>query len=407
VIAISDKQLTREDLSPDQREVYEAILDWSDSGCFQSSGYGREDRLLTIGGFAGVGKSSLLGVFAAETKLRVAYCAFTGRAASVLQRKLRAAGCNAAVTTIHRLIYLPVIDSKTEEVLGWRKRDKLENIDLICLDEASMVSGKMLDDLKVYGKPILAVGDHGQLPPVMDSGDLMKSPDLRLEKIHRQAESSPIIQFSKVVRETGCLDRRLADGDKIRFRSRVEIENVLRDAYNDDAASALNVGILCWTNETRIRLNGYARRCLGFKGVPNEGEVVICLKNAPPLYNGMRGVLATAGELQDYKVVASVGFSEEGLPPVFLEMFAGQFNRKATYKSIDELRERGVVVDSMKSAGSLFDFGYALTCHKSQGSQFNHAVVYVDRREEPNSDDWRRWAYTAITRSSDRLTVLT
>jgi exodeoxyribonuclease-5 len=224
----TDKQLTREDLSPDQREVYEAIIRW----CHGSLGerYGNS-MLLTIGGFAGVGKSSLLGVFAAETKLRVAYCAFTGRAASVLQRKLRAAGCNAAVTTIHRLIYLPVIDSKTEEVLGWKKRQHLDGIDLIVIDEASMVSGKMLDDLKIYGKPILAVGDHGQLPPVMDSGDLMKNPDLRLEKIHRQAESSPIIQFSKVVRETGCLDRRLADGDKIRFASRRDIESVLADAY--------------------------------------------------------------------------------------------------------------------------------------------------------------------------------
>ncbi len=400
----TDKQLTREDLSPDQREVYEAIIRWCHGGFGECVG---SMTLLTIGGFAGVGKSSLLGVFAAETKLRVAYCAFTGRAASVLQRKLRVAGCMSPVSTIHRLIYLPVIDSKTEEVLGWRKRERLDGIDLIVIDEASMVSGKMLDDLKVYGKPILAVGDHGQLPPVMDSGDLMKSPDLRLEKIHRQAESSPIIQFSKVVRETGCLDRRLADGDKIRFASRRDIEAVLAEAYfSASIVSTLNVGVLCWTNETRIRLNGYARRCLKFRGVPNQGEVVICLKNAPPLYNGMRGILATPGELQDYKVVASVGFPEEGLPPVFLEMFAGQFNRKATYKSIDELRARGVIVDSMKAAGSLFDFGYALTCHKSQGSQFNHAIVYVDRREEPNSDDWRRWAYTAVTRASDRLTVL-
>ena len=54
----------------------------------------------------------------------------------------------------------------------------------------------------------------------------------------------------------------------------------------------------------------------------------------------------------------------------------------------------------------MFDFGYALTVHKAQGSAFAHAIVYVDRPVKPDSEDWRRWAYTAITRGAERLTII-
>jgi exodeoxyribonuclease V len=390
----TDKKLTRADLSPDQAEVYDAIWNWHLS----------PTPLLTTGGLGGTGKSTLLGVFASETKLRVAYCCFTGRAASVLQRKLRAAGASfPVVTTIHGLLYLPVVDPKTEEILGWKKRTKLPEADLIVIDEASMVSKAMLHDLEMLGRPILAVGDHGQLPPVMDSGDLMRDPDLRLEKIHRQAEGSPIIRLAHSVRETGKLDRKL-ESSAIRFRRRANAEQVIAAAYAEN--KPMDVALLCYTNKTRIRLNAYARKALAFRGCPNEGEVVMCLKNAAPIFNGMRGVLRTAGTLEGWKVKANVEFPEEGLPSAPLEMFAGQFNREKTMASTEEAAARGIHVSSLKDLGLMFDFGYAMTCHKSQGSSFPHVIVYLDRDETPSSDDWKRWMYTAATRAAERLTIL-
>lgn len=399
----TDKKLTRADLSPDQAEVYEAMDAWVHGDVHPRWSH-LPERLLTVGGLAGTGKSTLLGVLASTAENRIAYCCFTGRAASVLQRKLRAAGCVApVVTTIHRLLYLPVVDPKTEEILGWKKRTKLPEADLIVIDEASMVSRSMLQDLQQLGRPILAVGDHGQLPPVMDSGELMKSPDLRLEKIHRQAEGSPIIRLAHSIRETGRLDRKL-HSSAIRFRKRADAEQVIAEAYK--SAGPMDVALLCYTNKTRIRLNAYARKALAFRGCPNEGEVVMCLKNAPPIFNGMRGVLRSAGELVDWKVNAHVEFPEEGLPSAPLEMFAGQFNREKTMASTEEAAARGIHVSSLKDLGLMFDFGYAMTCHKSQGSSFTHVIVYLDRDEASSSDDWKRWMYTAATRSSERLTIL-
>jgi len=399
---MTDHKLTVDDLSDDQRMVYESMLDW----CGENRGShfdGSDANLLTIGGLAGTGKTTLLGIFAATTDLRVAYVSFTGRAASVLQRKLRAAGCQSDVTTIHRLLYLPVVDTKTEEILGWKKRTKMPEYDLVVIDEASMVSGNMLDDLRALGRPIMAVGDHGQLPPVMDSGDLMKTPDLRLEKIHRQAFDNPIIQLAHNVRSGERLRAKRFD-DRITFRRRDDAAAVIAQALS--MTTPLDVGILCWTNKMRVKLNAHARNAMGFKGCPNEGEVVMCLKNAPPIYNGMRGVLRSSGRLDGFKVFSSIEFPEEGLSAAPTEMYAGQFNREKTIGSLDELKARGVDVSSLKAAGMLFDFGYSLTVHRSQGSSFKHVVWYLDREENPSSQEWVRFAYTAISRASERLTIL-
>lgn len=434
------------DLSSDQREVYASLISWVDGGDGKLF-FGEEgcptQGILTIGGFAGTGKSTLLGVFAAETKRQVAYVTLTGRASSVLRTKLKAAGAKFAeqpappenlqkryaagkhinpkfveryafdtpnasyVGTIHSLLYRPVIDEKTEELKGWVKRETLDRrYELLVVDEASMVDEAIMRDLQSYGVPIVAVGDHGQLPPVMGSGSLMKSPDLRLEKIHRQAEGDPIIQLSAAIRETGELQPQRFDGrGGIRFMRRDKpetIEAIFREARSSD--SLLDVAVLCWANKTRIRMNSHARKGAGFRGCPNLGEIVICLKNAPPVFNGMRAQLMAAGDLQGHRVMAPGFFKDEGFTES-LEMCAAQFNRERVFSNLEELQERLPGCFAMKQAGQFFDYGYGLTVHKSQGSQFQHAVVYVDRRVEPWSEDWRRWAYTAVTRSAGRLTV--
>lgn len=402
-----------DDLSSDQREVFDQVVTWSEN----TARHGRSGELpiLSVGGLAGTGKTTLLGVFAATTTLRCAYAAFTGRAASILTRKLREAGArNVEATTIHRLMYAPILNSK-EEVCGWRRRKELSaQFDLIVIDEASMVGGAMLEDLKGYGLPILAVGDHGQLPPVMDSGELMAHPDLVLEKIHRQAVGNPIIQFAHAIRETGRLDSSLADGHFIRFAKKTDALDVLRETYHaahDDNQPFLDVGILSYRNDTRRQLNGTARKALGFAGPPRKGEVVICLLNEPPVFNGMRGILAQDAHdrpegSDPWELEGLIGFPDEGLAPVPFTMCAPQFNRPGTFRTVEELCARGILVDTVNQAGSLFDFGYALTVHKSQGSSFRHVIVYLDRPVHPQSPEWRKWAYTAATRASERLTIL-
>jgi exodeoxyribonuclease V len=447
-MAAVDKKLTVDDLSPDQLEVFEQIIDWSTSphslsgapGSCSDGEVGFKDSavtppLLTVGGLAGVGKTTLLGVFAATTDLLCAYVTLTGRASSILRRKLRAAGAAttdcmkpsegqrrmgpgvdphlpyssgpAFVGTIHRLCYRPIL-SPEEEVLGWTKRTALDRkYDLIVVDESSMVGREMLTDLQAYGVPILAVGDHGQLPPVMDSGELMKNPDLRLEKIHRQALDSPIIQLAHHGRTTGRLHGAELKGDAIEFRPRNEATFAIKNALSI-AASPLDVGVLCWTNRSRVMLNAATRKSLGISGPPRKGEPLICLKNKSPVFNGMRGLLTedSVEGSPPWILNGTLEFPDEGLPPTAYQMCAPQFCRETVFKSVEEMRDRGIRTTSINGAGLFFDFGWAMTVHKSQGSSFQHAIFYVDYPIRPDDDGWRRLAYTAITRASERLTVI-
>lgn len=429
--------LSTGDLSDDQRVVFEAMHDWCEDSL--------RAPMLRVGGYAGTGKSTLLGLLASQLagKRLVAYISFTGRASAVLASKLKALGVkttdrpapprNAKLTassmrffnfdlkaaektpfvgTIHRLCYKPLINEK-EEILGFRRRDELDRAyDLIVVDEASMVGDDILAVLRSFGVPILAVGDHGQLAPVGQAGDLMRDPDLRLEKIHRQAESSPIIRLSRTLRETGWW--RSGEGyGEILFKGRREAQRegygsvmaVLREA-TAAGFSAADTGILCWTNMMRIKLNQVARRTYGFSGVPRKGELVIALQNKPPIFNGMRGQLTTDGRLDGHHLDADVAF--DGIDGAHsIDMCAAQFNKERPFRDVEELASRGIIVDTMRAAGDFYDFGYALTVHKSQGSQFRHAIVWADHPCDPSSPDWRRWIYTAVTRASERLTVFT
>jgi exodeoxyribonuclease-5 len=412
-------------LSRDQAEVYSDMRDWA----------AKPKGILRVGGYAGTGKTTLLGKFAAESKLLIAYVAYTGRASSILARKLKEGSVATTgktlgpkssevsytsksperklpfVGTIHRLLYRPVI-SPTEELLGWKKRETLDRAyDLIVVDEASMVGDEILYDLKEYGVPVMAVGDHGQLPPVMDSGALMQNPDLRLERIHRQALGSPIIALSQHVREGEWLDDfegdgRALKGGEVVFGRKKHVGAVIEDAYKK--REPRDVIIVSWSNRSRVMLNGAARRALGHEGPPKAGEVVVCLKNSPPVYNGMRGILSEDAAMggKPWHLDMLVSFPEDGIEPQTVTANATQFNRKNTYDNVEQLVERGIRVDRMSEGGELYDFGYALTCHKCQGSQAPHVIVFCDMPEKPKQEQWRRWIYTATTRASEKLTIL-
>lgn len=427
---MSDRRLSPSDLSSDQRKVFEEILDWS-SGNAAS----RSMSLLRMGGYAGSGKSTLLGVLASTWKLQVAYVSFTGRASSILERKLRACGVKTTSApfmdpakmaksrfahlfssdptasycgTIHRLLYRPVINAR-DELVGFAKRDRLDrDYDLVVIDEASQVSDEMLFDLQLHGIPILAVGDHGQLPPVQASGSLMQNPDLRLEKIHRQAESSPIIQLAHHIREGGKFRSFKGWNNDVRKLSKLKIDEVLGGAAAA-GREGLGVGVLCWTNRNRCMLNSKARKALGRRGKPAVGEILIALKNDPPVFNGMRGVLVSDVEVgsQEWKLRGKIEFPDEGIPATSYEMPVMQFVRERTISGVEEMKEEyGLELRSTKELGMLVDFGYALTGHKSQGSQFDHAILYCDMPEDPSNEMSRRFYYTISTRAARQLTVL-
>lgn len=344
--------------SADQQSAREEILSWVKQP---------NKSVLTLGGLAGVGKTVLIGQVARELMaddLDIAFVTPTGKAAQVLQRSLRNAGVEGDVTTIHSLLYRPVEDRKTGRVIGWSKREDA-SADLIIIDEASMVAQDVLQDLMALKKPILAVGDHGQLSPVGEDAGLMRNPDLRLEKIHRQAKGNPIIRLAHMVRN-GAPDDVIKD-----FITDIDDERVRWTRSWDAAVEfAKPPGlVLTHTNKLRRLMNIRMREHFGHDEYddPKLGETVICLKNkrleeGRLLANGMRGVIASEPQVSEHHVIANVQFDEPVGLVEKLFMCRHQFLREKTFAGfVDVPGEHW----GWPSVGALMDFGSALTVHKS------------------------------------------
>lgn len=411
------------DLSEDQRAAYDQVLSWS------RDPNGRQ--YLSMGGLAGTGKTTLVAALAralGESK-SVVFTAFTGRASSIMAQKLVSAGVpNGQYGTLHSLIYLPVIHSHRKldpdevrarklevdpepckdkdcrsdgKVVGWKRNPAFE-AGLVVLDEASMVGTNLWNDLLEYGIPVLAVGDHGQLPPVGAAiTNLMLEPDIRLEKVHRQAEGNPILELAHFVRRGGMVRDFKPKDDRVTFRRKY------RDVVEGWASAGmppLSTATICYYNRTRIERNRKVRFFQGRDGlVPQEGDAVICVKNNKPIMNGMRGIVqsVTVDETQGGAFPMQVVFPDEQLR-INAMVSRHQFGEEKTFESPNEVPGAPA---SWDEAGMLFDFGYALTVHKSQGSTFKE-VAFIGEGNFQSEDFRRRFVYTAVTRASDKLHMI-
>jgi len=390
------------DLTAEQQAVVDAVLDWR-----------RElaKPYVTVGGYAGTGKTTILGplrkLLAKEYKgTRVAFCAFTGKAASVLRNKLKlhsALRKEDYCGTIHGLIYEAEAD-ELGSFFTWHRVGEIP-FDLIVVDEASMVGERLWDDLCAFGLPVIAIGDHGQLPPIEGTLNLVAEPELRLETIHRQAEGNPIIKLSFLARTEGAIPfgqfgpgvEKMAKGDEA-TNERLEQEFAHFDA---------ETMVLCGYNRTRIALNRHIRTSLGFNG--NElacGERIICLQNnwgarQHPVFNGMLGTVVSVepesegGENHWYNAV----FQMDGEDRLYIgRISAHQIDQPKRLDQVEGLLPIEI--------GDRFDRGYALTVHKAQGSQARRVIVFEQKSRFWEGDAYRRWLYTAVTRAEQELLII-
>ena len=381
------------ELSNDQRTALAKLLTWYlDPG---------RNRFITLGGYAGTGKTTLISVFKAELakidrKIKVAFCSYTGRAAQNLKNKLKEAGALCAVdtvSTIHGLIYTPLEDSGGQ-ISGWERKEELER-NLIIVDEASMVDGLIWRDLLSYNIPIIAVGDHGQLPPISGSFNLMQAPEILLTQIHRQAKDNPIIRVSEYARTTGLVPPKKYGAGVVKYLKEdpdaQETSGELLEAYTTDTL------ILCGYNSTRTRINQFIRASLGFEtATPARGDRVICLRNnrKKGIFNGMLGtILNIAADQKDW-YSAEIKMDDREKPYEGL-IYAPQFGAKSGVNFTKDRR--------LAALGDLFDFGYALTVHKAQGSQAKKVIMFEERFARMDDEMWRRWLYTGITRAEEEL----
>jgi exodeoxyribonuclease-5 len=384
-------------LSPDQAEALRQIGSWYRA---------RSNPYLTLGGYAGSGKSTLVAYLRLKLRefdndARVAFCAYTGKATRVLTERLREQKVprrSDSVSTIHSLIYA---SSEINGGVTWTLKEKLER-DLIIVDEASMVDEAIWRDLLSFGIPVLAVGDHGQLPPVGSNFNLMAEPNLRLERIWRQAEDSPIIEVATIARTTGELPvRAFGAGVRKLDRSDSETGQIVSEMLENWRPDLM---VLCGYNRTRTRLNQSIRQATGAEVLdPRPGDRVVCLRNnrAAKIYNGMLGTLIT---LTPAGATAGDGWYEADI------QLDGEDYRYTGYiwlpqfGAVETLRDVPLLANGER--GDLWDFGYALTVHKAQGSQSAKVLVFEERSPQTSDDDWRRWLYTAVTRAQEELTII-
>ncbi|GLO66238.1 ATP-binding protein [Oceanobacillus kimchii] len=320
----------------------------------------------------------------------VAYCTFTGKASLVLSKYHNG---KSQVSTIHKLIYEVREDAFGEPIFVLK--DGLPDLRLIVVDEASMVNGKILKDLMSFNKPILAIGDHGQLPPIGEETNLMSNPDFKLTEILRQAADNPIIYLSMLAREGKKLEPGTYDNKVIVMK---------KDDKRANPGVMLKMDqVICGYNRTRSSLNNAMRKKLGYTSEnPAKDDKVIFLRNnwnseleGYNIVNGMIGNITN--DPSENKLDSGLKIWDVDVKPDFLKSsFA---NVKVPQTDFLANKEKLNKFDAMKV--DRIDYGYAITAHKSQGSQFERVFVW----NEPLGEEKWRWTYTAITRAKGKLII--
>jgi exodeoxyribonuclease-5 len=250
-----------------------------------------------------------------------------------------------------------------------------------------MVDAELARDLLSFGKPILVLGDPFQLPPVKGGGYFTESPpDVMLTRIHRQAEDNPIIRLSEIVRSGGELREGQYGETRILRRAAIDPAQVL-------GADQVLVGV----NRTRRAYNQRIRDLNGFKEPrPAAGDRLVCLRNdrTKGLINGgLWRVEAVAGVQKDF-VKMTLRSEDEG---------ARSSVKVAVLKAFFEGTEAELAYSQRRESDE-FDYGYALTVHKAQGSQWDDVMLFDESfafREHR-----ARWLYTGLTRAAKRLTLV-
>lgn len=335
-------------------------------------------QVQTLGGYAGTGKTVCFKFLHTHLKTFAA-CAFTGKASHILRRRGVEDAC-----TIHKLIYRPVLDEQGYPIINkdgmpvWEKVETLP-YDGILVDEASMVSRQLHEDLMSYGLPIIYFGDHGQLEPVGEAVNLMKSPDYRLEKIHRNA--GPIAHFAEYIRKGFRPAAFDGKSDKVQFVTPTQAKNLIleKDHKNFQAVCAFNA-FRCGGNQFyRTNKNMDPDR-------PQVGDKVICLRNdyTAGVFNGMQGFVTKTYKSPPNKFDLEV----DGDTISGLQYFTPQFYKP----KLLEIDRTSKVIP--------FDYSYLQTVHKMQGDEVEELLVF-----EQKCDLWDhvRWAYTAASRGKEQI----
>lgn len=271
---------------------------------------------------------------------------------------------------------------------------------LLVVDEASMVGESIAEDLATFGVPILAIGDPFQLPPVGDNPGLtIGDPDYFLTEIHRQAADNPIIRLSMDIRN-GRSIRPGMMGEQVRIVSRRNDDWTLNPDYDAQ--------VICGTHKKRWRLTADIREMCGYtSAAPMQWEPLMVCKNSkkiPALVNGSFVTCVSAPpDLYDGDAAFDLTIEDENGMQYAVRAYQGMFEEHQLRQKDAATADKFKAFDS-KRRDEILDFGWVITAHKSQGSQWDNVVVHDE--SGVFRDDADRWLYTAVTRAAEELTIV-
>ena len=319
---------------------------------------------------------------------------------------------NKNAMTLHKLLYESI--PRPDGSFLRRPKSTIE-FPIVIVDEVSMAPKDMIDLLfSHYGIYVICLGDPFQLPPIDKNADnhLLDDPHIFLDEVMRQAKDSEIIRLTMDIRNGRTLND--FDGHDVKIYKKQE----------------LNTGMLMWadqiisgTNKTRVSINTQIRELLERGEQPEDGDKVICLRNywdnwsdtGDYLVNGTIGFLKNTyssfnvipqffgGKTIDVTRACFISDTDADYGDLQMdtkEILTGErcLDNKTIYRLMRNKKYSHLVPME-------FTYGYCITCHKAQGSQFNKVLV-VEERFPFDKEEHARWLYTAATRAIDKLVII-
>ena len=385
--------------------------------------YKAKEKYTCIAGYAGTGKSTLIKFIISALGLyenEVRYIAYTGKAANVLKNK----GCPGSMTA-HKLLYHARLMPNGKYSFTPKKSFEIEpSIKVVVVDEISMLPKKMWDLLCSHRFYILACGDPEQLPPIWDrtmaedpNNHVLDNPHIFLTEIMRQAQESEIIRLSMHVREGKPIMTFPCVEEQVMLLPRSQI-TVPMMTWADQ--------ILCATKNTRNVLNQQVRAAYNFDpNKPEIGDKVINLHNEwdivsnheNPLTNGVIGTIKKFDthywdypfwlRREDLSVpVLKTTISGDEENEEFTSLYA-DYNEIFTGHSTLTGEEEYLIYKKAqdKRIPLHFNFGYAITVWKAQGSEWNKVLLFQESTWPRDVNERRRYMYTGITRAVDQIVI--
>ena len=278
-----------------------------------------------------------------------------------------------------------------------------EDMVVVC-DEAGMVDRVLGRHLRLALPPIVPivwVGDPAQLGPVNGVAvPNFANPTAALTTVHRQALTMASFRVANGIRE-GTLNQLPRESeDDYTYSSGITLRDAAWWRAQDD-----NRVLICWTNKTRNALNRLVRQVGARPARPVVGELLLVRSSNPNhgVFNGQILEISAVQEAED--------------PREFRVSWNGQDVSWGARLRMDLLGVSSnafqieLGLGAQRQSWLHADWGYTLTCHAAQGSEYDHVGVIVDdhsvmaaRRSGP--DGLRRWLYTALSRAKKSATIL-